>query len=71
MWAAHASVLRETNATMRRELACFDPANGRFDEATVLAALFLRNGCLQILNLGMIFPHDTTNATSEIPLIQE
>jgi hypothetical protein len=43
---------------VRRELARFDLANGRFNKAIVLAALFFRNGCLQILDLGMIFPHE-------------
>src|SRR6201981_3730119 len=58
MRTAQASVLREADAAVRRELARFDLANGRFDEATVVPALFFRNSCLQILNLGMIFPHE-------------
>src|ERR1700751_2693689 len=58
MRTAHASVLREADAAVRRELARFDLGNGRFDEATVLPALFFLNGCLQILNLGMILPHE-------------
>jgi hypothetical protein len=58
MWTARASVLREADAAVRRELARFDLANRPFDDATILAALFVRNGCLQILNFGMIFPHE-------------
>ena len=58
MRAADASVLREADATVRGELPSFNLGNGRFDEATVFAALFFRNGCSQILNFGMTFPHE-------------
>jgi hypothetical protein len=58
MRAAHASVLREADATVGRELPRFDLADGRFNEATVLVALLVRNGCFQILSLRLIFPHE-------------
>jgi hypothetical protein len=55
---AQASVLGEADAAVGRDLARFDLANGRFNEATVLPALYFRNGGLQILNLRMILPHE-------------
>ena len=58
MRTAHASVLREADATVGRELPRFDLADGCFNEATVLAALFVRNRRFQILNLRMILPHE-------------
>ena len=58
MRAADASVLREADATVRRELARFNLGNSRVDETPVFVALFFRDGCSQILNLGMMFPHE-------------
>src|SRR5229473_271572 len=58
MRAAHTSVLGKTDAAVGKELARFDLANGCFDQATVLPALFFRNGAFQILNLRMILPHE-------------
>src|SRR5260370_38287077 len=43
MRAAQASVLREADAAVGRELDRFDLPNGRLDEATGLPALFFRN----------------------------
>ena len=58
MRAAHASVLRETDAAVRRKLARFDLADGRFDETTIFASLLFRDGCFQVLNLRNAFSNE-------------
>src|SRR5580700_579239 len=52
MSATHASVLREADTAVRGELARFDLTDCCFDEAAVFTPLLVRNGCLQVLNLG-------------------
>ena len=58
MRAADAAVLREADTAVGRELTRFDLANRCFNETPVFVALFFRDGCSQILNLGMMFPHE-------------
>ena len=49
----------------------FDLVYRRFHESTKFLALLFRDRCPQILDFRCCFRTKTTNATSEIPLIQE
>ena len=63
MRAAHAAVLRETDATVRIEVSCFDLRYGGFNEAAVFLALLLGNCRPKILNLWVILAdkHDQSD----------
>ena len=58
MRAAHAAVLRETDTAVRRKLGGFDLADRRFNQATKFLALFFRDRCLQVLDFGLMLPHE-------------
>ena len=58
MRAADASVLRETDAAVRRKLARFDLADRRFDETAIFASLLFGDGCFQILNFRDAFSNE-------------
>ena len=49
----------------------FDPIDGCLDEAAEFLPLLSRDRGLEVLDLGGCFRTNTTNATSEIPVIQE
>ena len=72
MRATHASVLREADPTVRRELARFDLADRRFDEMTVFSALLFRRSMpSDIESRGCFFARTRPTPLPEIPLIQE
>src|SRR4029077_5384327 len=58
MRAADTSVLRETDAAVRKEVARLNLNDRSLNQATILTSLLVRNGCFQILNPRNAFPNE-------------
>src|ERR1700740_365546 len=61
MRAAHASVLREADTAVGREVARLHLTDGRLNQTAVFASLLVRDGCFQILNFRDAFPDKDHN----------
>ena len=61
MRAANTPVLRETDSTMRRELARLDESDRGFNQTTILASLLVRDGCFQVLNFRKALSDKSNN----------
>jgi hypothetical protein len=69
--AAVAGVLRETDATVRHEVAGFDPLNRVLDQVAELLALFIGDSGAQVLDFDHPLANEDHQATSAMPVIQE
>src|ERR1700752_4444759 len=61
MRAVHASVLREADTAVGREVASLNLTDGRLNQTAVFASLLVRDGCFQILNFRDAFPDKDHN----------
>ena len=58
MRAAYAAVLRESDSAVGRELGSLDLSDRRFEQSAKFHALFFRNRCPEVLDLGLMFAHE-------------